>query len=101
MELTLPALAPAVPTSLKVGINFMMFALAFGLATSFGKRRVSKPVVGLFFLSISVASVAALDFSFPDNISRGLDGRGLLAALIGLLAGSQSVLWATTSTHQR
>jgi len=101
MESILLALAPAVPTTLKVGITFIMFAFAFGLTTSLGKRKAWKPIIVLSFFILSAATVVALDFCYPDIISRGLDGRGILAALIGLVAGAISVPWSTRKPPQQ
>jgi hypothetical protein len=87
------ALAPPMPLPEKLVAAFIMVGLATVLARSRWKRNWA-PAVTYCAAGLAALTIITLELS----ITR-IDDRGVLAALIGLVAGAVSVAWSMHKTQ--
>ena len=92
METAIVAMAPPVPLAVKLMISLLMVALPTFLIVS-GRIRQWNRAPTLAAAIISVITVITLELAFPHHWSPGLDGHGVLAALVGIVAAGVSAPW--------
>ena len=92
METVIIAGAPPISVTAKVVVSLSMVALVTCFAVS-GRKRQWNFAVTMTAATFAVLTVIALELNFPHHWSPGLDGRGVLAAFIGLVCGGVSACW--------
>jgi len=92
MDTVIIAGAAPISVTAKVVVSLAMVALATCFVVS-GRKRQWKFKVTLLAATYAVLIVIALEVNFPQQPFSVLDGRGVLAAFIGLVCGGVSAVW--------